>query len=83
MNPDQRRVNPDQLLTIEQVSDWLQVPVRTLRQWRAHPRRAGAVPLPSIKIGGQLRYRAAEVEAWLDQNTSAAPARVRQLRRGA
>ncbi len=72
----------DQLLTIDQVADWLQIPVHTLRQWRAHPRRAGATPLPVIKVGGHLRYRRTDVEAWLDANTSNG-ARPLRLRRGA
>lgn len=72
----------DQLLTAEQVSEWLQVPVATLRNWRRHPRRAGAQPLPSIKLGNHVRYRRGDVEDWLAANTSARVAPVRRLRRG-
>ena len=75
----------DPLLTIDQVAEWLQVPVSTLRNWRKKPRRAGDTPLPVIKVGGHLRYRRADVEAWLDANTSAPQPRrpLRTLRRGA
>jgi predicted DNA-binding transcriptional regulator AlpA len=72
----------DQLLTIEQVSEWLQVPVATLRNWRKYPRRAGATPLPVIMAGGLLRYRRGDVEEWLEANT-ARQTRPYRLRRGA
>lgn len=71
----------DQLLTIDQVADWLQIPVATLRDWRA--RGAPGTPLPAIRVGGHVRYRRADVDAWLDANTAdrAAPRRLRATRR--
>jgi hypothetical protein len=52
-----------QWLTIEQVSDRLQIPVKTLRYWRS----LGHGP-PGTKMGrgrtGTVRYRLAAVEAW-------------------
>ena len=54
----------DPLLTIEQVSEWLGVPKGTLYQWRS--RRQGP---RAIKVGGGLRYRRNEVDAYLDQHT--------------
>lgn len=58
----------DELLSIEQVSDWLQVPVATLRTWRTRGAPGGSLPV--IKVGKHLRYRARDVETWLASNTS-------------
>ena len=54
-------VTADRLLSIREVAEWLQIPVQTLYQWRY--RREGP---PTLKIGKHLRYRAADVEAWLE-----------------
>jgi excisionase family DNA binding protein len=54
----------DPLLTIEQVSAWLCVPKGTLYQWRS--RKQGPA---GIKVGGGLRYRRSEVDAYLDRHT--------------
>ena len=54
----------DRLLTIEEVSDWLGVPKGTLYQWRSRNQGPRA-----IKVGGALRYRRSEVDAYLDRNT--------------
>lgn len=60
--------NPALWLTIEQLSDRLGVPVKTLRYWRSR----GYGP-PGVKLGpgagtsskaGSLRYRLADVERW-------------------
>ncbi len=54
----------DQLLTTAQVADFLQVPVSTIHQWRYRgegPRAA--------RVGRHLRFRRADVDAWLDQQT--------------
>jgi len=54
----------DPLLTIDEVSDWLGVPKGTLYQWRS--RNQGP---RGIKVGGGLRYRRSEVDAYLDRHT--------------
>lgn len=59
----------DQLLTMEQVAEWLQVTVGTLRDWRARGTPRDMSPLPVIKVGGAVRYRREDVEAWLAANT--------------
>jgi excisionase family DNA binding protein len=52
----------DQLMTVEEVSAHLQVPVTTLYNWRY----LGTGPA-CAKIGRHLRYRRADVEAWVDE----------------
>jgi excisionase family DNA binding protein len=54
----------DPLLTIDEVSHWLGVPKGTLYQWRSRNQGPRA-----IKVGGALRYRRSEVDAFLDRQT--------------
>ena len=49
------------LWTVQDVSDYLRVPVQTLYSWRAQ--RSGP---PARRVGKYLRYRPADVERWLD-----------------
>jgi excisionase family DNA binding protein len=48
------------LLTIDDLAEMLRVSTRTLRTWR----HEGELP-PAITIGGALRWRRADVDAWL------------------
>lgn len=57
----------DRLLTPEDVSDLLGIPVKTLANWRSE--RAGPLPL---RIGCHVRYRSSDVEAWLIERVAAA-----------
>jgi hypothetical protein len=49
------------LWTVQDVAEFLQVPVQTVYSWRA--RRAGP---PARKVGKYLRYRPDDVIRWLD-----------------
>lgn len=51
----------DIILTVQQVSDYLEVPVATLYAWRH--RRVGP---PSFRIGRHLRYRRSDLEHWIE-----------------
>lgn len=44
----------------ETLADWLGLPVATLYAWRSH----GTGP-PAHRVGRHLRYRRADIEAWL------------------
>jgi excisionase family DNA binding protein len=50
------------LLTVAEVAKWLGISPHTLRYWR-HVHRG---PL-SLSVGGAVRYRASDVEEWLEQ----------------
>lgn len=52
---------PSRLWTVDDVSAFLGVPVRTLYQWRYL--RSGP---PSYRIGRHLRYDPAAVRVWLE-----------------
>lgn len=51
----------DRLLTLEEVARYLQVPVKTLYDWR----HRGLGPR-GLRVGRYVRYRQADVDAWLD-----------------
>lgn len=51
--------DPQPLATVQQVADYLGVPVATIYNWRA--RNAGP---PAARIGRHLRFRWADVESW-------------------
>lgn len=56
---------PDQsseLLTVDELADYLKVPKGTVYAWRA--RQYGP---PATKLGKQLRYQWADVQRWLDE----------------
>lgn len=56
------------LLTVEQLADYLQVPVQTVYYWRTKRTAPGA-----RYVGRHLRFREEDVAAWLEeQETDAA-----------
>jgi excisionase family DNA binding protein len=54
-------VVPPRLLSAEEVATILGVPVKTLYQWRYK----GAGPA-GVRVGRHLRYRTADIEAWIE-----------------
>ncbi len=48
-------------MTVQEVSDYLQIPVATLYAYRSR----GGGP-KAARIGKHLRYRRADVDAWID-----------------
>ena len=63
-NPD---TNPmTNLLTTEQVAEYLQVSPSTIRRWRAN----GTGPTPT-RIGRQVRYHITHVHAWIAKQAAA------------
>lgn len=57
------------LLTPQELSEYLQVPVATLYQWR----HRGEGPAAS-RIGRHLRYRRSDVDAWVTSRASGSAA---------
>lgn len=57
----ERSSNSLNLVTPQELADELQIPLATLYQWRY--RRVGP---PSLKVGRHVRYRRADVNAWVD-----------------
>lgn len=59
-----RKPTPEPLMDINEVSEYLKVPVATLHQWRYQ--RTGP---DAAKIGRSLRYRRDDVDAWIESQT--------------
>lgn len=58
--PTNGRTDGGDLLTIEQLSEYLKVPTATIYAWR----HEGVGPR-ALKAGRALRYRRADVDGWL------------------
>ena len=52
----------DPIMTIDEAADYLAIPKATLYTWRT--RRVGYGPR-ALKVGGCLRYRRSDLEAWI------------------
>lgn len=57
----------EQLMTIDEVADYLRVPVLTIRWLRQEGRFA-----PAIKVGRRLAWERSAIEAWIDQQREVA-----------
>lgn len=59
----------DRLLTVQELAEYLGVPVATLYQWRH--RREGP---PGFRVGRHVRYRWSDVHEWIEQQLKTTPA---------
>jgi excisionase family DNA binding protein len=50
------------LLSPDELADYLKVPVKTIYNWRSE----GKGPR-GLRIGRHVRFRASDIEAWLDR----------------
>ena len=58
----------ERLLTVEELAEYLGVPVATLYQWR----HRGEGP-PGFRVGRYIRYRRNDVEQWIRDRLEADP----------
>ena len=58
----------DRLVNVQELADYLDVPVKTLYAWRY--RREGP---PAFRVGRHLRYRWSDVERWIEGRVDAGP----------
>ncbi|MGH3548288.1 MAG: helix-turn-helix transcriptional regulator [Pseudonocardiaceae bacterium] len=62
-------VRPDALMDAAALAEYMGVPLATVYRWNSHgsgPRR--------FRVGKYVRYRTADVDAWLDQRSEGGPA---------
>ena len=59
----------ESLMSLGDVADYLGVPVRTVYSWRA----TGKGPR-GFRVGKYVRYKASDVDAWLERQADPAPA---------
>ena len=55
-----QRLEP--LIDVQQLAEYLDVPVKTLYAWRY--RREGP---PAFRVGRHLRYRLSDIQRWIQQ----------------
>ena len=60
--PDPPRGHDDRLLSVEELADYLEVPVKTIYTWRH--RNTGP---KGFRVGKHLRFRWRDVQAWVTQ----------------
>lgn len=58
------------LLSIDELADYLHVPVTTIRDWRTD----GKGPC-AVKVGGRVRFATSDVLAWLVRQRESEPGR--------
>lgn len=58
---------PKEWLSLEDIADDLEMPLRSVRKWRDE----GSGP-PAHRFGKRLRFRRRDYEKWLDQHREAA-----------
>ena len=56
----------EKLMTAQEVADLLQVPLRSLYDWRPDQRP------PAARIGKHLRFRPSDVESWIENKMARA-----------
>lgn len=57
----------ESLLKPKDVADLLNISLHTLASWR---RQTNPHDLPWIEVGGSVRYRRSDVQAWLNKRTT-------------
>ena len=60
------------LVDTRQTAAMLGVALSTFQTWCAAGPESGLMPVPYYRIGGRLKWRPAEVEAWIDSKREAA-----------
>ena len=58
----------DRLVNVQELADYLDVPVKTLYAWRY--RCEGP---PAFRVGRHLRYRWSDVERWIEGRVDTGP----------
>ena len=65
---------PEQLLSLQDLAELLQVPEATIYGWN----HRGLGPMP-LHVGRHVRYRPSDVEAWLDAKAALAANRIEEF----
>lgn len=61
--------DPQELLTLSELAEYLKVSTYTVRVWR----KKGIGPTASL-VNGRLRWRLADVDAWVEREAQPEPA---------
>ena len=62
------RSDLEPLLSIEELAEYLDIPVSTIRDWRTDGKGPRA-----IRLGGRLRFAVSDVQTWLGEQRETSP----------
>ena len=60
MSSNERRLAPNEILTIDEVAEYLRLTPQTIYKW-AQERR-----IPAVKLGKEWRFRRSVIDKWFD-----------------
>lgn len=60
MSGNERRLAPNEILTIDEVAEYLRLTPQTIYKW-AQERR-----IPAVKLGKEWRFRRSVIDKWFD-----------------
>jgi hypothetical protein len=70
ITPSEILPGPEGMLTVGETANFTRLSVQTLATWRNDRRPTRKrVPLPYVKIGGRILYKASDVRAFIESNT--------------
>ena len=60
MSGNERRLAPNEILTIDEVADYLRLTPQTIYKWAQEKR------IPAVKLGKEWRFRRSVIDKWFD-----------------
>jgi excisionase family DNA binding protein len=60
MSGNERRLAPNEILTIDEVARYLRLTPQTIYKWAQEKR------IPAVKLGKEWRFRRAVIDKWFD-----------------
>ncbi len=58
----------DALLTVQEVAEYLQVDEQTVYKWTSDEETPPKDRLPSIRLGGVIRFKKVDIDSWLEEH---------------
>jgi excisionase family DNA binding protein len=60
VNGNERRLAPNEILTIDEVAEYLRLTPQTIYKWAQEKR------IPAVKLGKEWRFRRSVIDKWFD-----------------
>lgn len=60
MRGNERRLAPNEILTIDEVAEYLRLTPQTIYKWAQEKR------IPAVKLGKEWRFRRSVIDKWFD-----------------
>ena len=60
MSGNERHLSPNEILTIDEVADYLRLTPQTIYKWAQEKR------IPAVKLGKEWRFRRSVIDKWFD-----------------